>query len=83
MFTKSPDHNDAFAEIFSVDKKVKGLLGIRMEKKHAMLTLSFISILSISPPIKSTMFSPCFNRNASSSSIVWKDFTSWKDNKFE
>lgn len=43
-----------------------------------MLTRNLISILSISPPIKSTIFSPCFKINASSSSTVENVLTSYK-----
>lgn len=46
------------------------------------LTLSFISIRSISPPIRSTILSPCFSRNASSSSMVVNSLISLKQKKY-
>lgn len=85
-FTKSPSHSAGFAGTFSVQKireKEREPIQCIMECKiiSSALTLNFISILSISPPIKSTMFSPCFSRKASSSSIVWKVLISCQKKK--
>lgn len=78
-FIKFLDHSGVFRGIFSVRvKKIKVLFEIQ-EKKKDSRTLNFISILSISPPIRSTIFSPCFSMNVSTSSIVSKFFISYTD----
>lgn len=54
---------------------------MKMLCTRLIITFNSFSILSISAPIMSTMFSPCFNIRFSNSSIVVICLTSWRREK--
>lgn len=84
QFIKFLDHSDALRGIFSVIKIKKMnyfhcVLKKQCEMKmYRIHTRNLISIRSISPPIRSTIFSPCSKINASNSSTVLNCFTSYR-----